>query len=139
MLEYSGTGLQTGVFDNCTGLEAGVTTDNSSMATTFPDVLPAEDTATRTRRQPPYAVILHNDDFNGMDFVVNVLRKVFGYTAERCIEMMMEAHEKGRCVVWVGTMEVAELKADQIHSCGADPAARAAGAQPLGVSVEPVA
>ena len=52
---------------------------------------------------------------------------------------MLEAHEKGRCVVWVGTMEVAELKADQIHSCGADPAMKAKGAQPLGVSVEPVA
>jgi ATP-dependent Clp protease adaptor protein ClpS len=109
------------------------------MATAVPDVevLPEEDAETRTRRQPPYAVILHNDDRNGMDFVVTVLRKIFGYTVEKCVELMMEAHEKGRSVVWVGAMEVAELKADQIHSCGADP--RAAGAQPLAVSVEPAA
>ena len=51
---------------------------------------------------------------------------------------MTEAHEKGRAVVWVGALEVAELKADQIHSCGADPRAERR-AQPLGVSVEPAA
>ena len=103
----------------------------------FPDVLPETDTETQTRRQPPYAVILHNDDINTMEFVVGVLRKVFGYTVEKCVELMIEAHEKGRSVVWVGPLEVAELKADQIHSCGADPVQAARGAQPLGVSVEP--
>lgn len=110
-----------------------------ASATPLPDVLPETDTDTQTRRQPPYAVILHNDDLNGMDFVVMVLRKVFGYTETKCIELMTEAHEKGRAVVWVGALEVAELKADQIRSCGADPRARANGAQPLGVSVEPAA
>lgn len=109
------------------------------MATAFPDVLPDGDTETQTRRQPPYAVILHNDDLNGMDFVVEVLMKVFSYTAEKCIPLMMQAHETGRSVVWVGAMEVAELKADQIHSCGGDPAAKAKGAEPLRVSVEPTA
>lgn len=105
----------------------------------LPDVLPDEDTETRTRRQPPYAVILHNDDLNGMDFVIGVLRKVFGYTVPKCFELMLEAHEKGRSVVWAGALEVAELKADQVRSCGPDPAAQPRGAQPLGVSVEPVA
>ncbi|MDB5314125.1 MAG: clpS 2 [Gemmataceae bacterium] len=105
----------------------------------LPEVLPEQETETKTRRQPPYAVILHNDDHNGMDFVVTVLRKVFGYTAQKCIELMLEAHEKGRSVVWLGAMEVAELKADQIRSCGADPDAKPKGAQPLGVSVEPAA
>jgi ATP-dependent Clp protease adaptor protein ClpS len=110
-----------------------------ASATPLPDVLPDTDTDTQTRRQPPYAVILHNDDVNGMDFVVAVLRKVFGYTVEKCAELMFEAHEKGRAVVWVGPLEVAELKADQIRSCGADPQQKSKGAQPLGVSVEPAA
>jgi ATP-dependent Clp protease adaptor protein ClpS len=107
----------------------------------FPEVIPETetDTETKTRRQPPYAVILHNDDINSMDFVVSVLRKVFGYTVEKCVDLMIEAHEKGRSVVWIGAREVAELKADQIHSCGADPVAKQKGAQPLGVSVEPAA
>ncbi len=112
-----------------------------ASADPLPGVMPDTDTdtETRTRRQPPYAVILHNDDVNSMDFVVHVLRKVFGYTVEHCVELMMEAHEKGRAVVWVGTLEVAELKADQMHSCGADPVQAAKGAQPLGVTVEPAA
>jgi len=110
-----------------------------ATATPLPEVVPDEAADTRTRRQPPYAVILHNDDVNGMDFVVMVLRKVFGFTVPKCVELMVEAHEKGRSVAWVGAMEVAELKADQIRSCGPDPAAKAKGAQPLAVSVGPAA
>jgi ATP-dependent Clp protease adaptor protein ClpS len=110
-----------------------------AAANPLPEVLPDTDTESQTRRQPPYAVILHNDDINSMQFVVAVLQKVFGYTVEKCIELMFEAHETGRAVVWVGSLEVAELKADQIHSCGADPVQREKGAQPLGVSVEPAA
>ena len=109
------------------------------MAAALPDVIPEEDTDTRTRRQPPYAVVLHNDDTNTMVFVILVLRKVFGYDERKCVELMMEAHEKGRAVVWTGAREVAELKADQIHSCGPDPVAKDRGAQPLGVTVEPTA
>ena len=62
-----------------------------ASATPLPDVMPETDTDTQTRRQPPYAVILHNDDLNSMDFVVMVLRKVFGYTETKCIEL----HDRG--------------------------------------------
>ncbi len=111
-----------------------------TSTTPIPGTLPEfeTDTTTQTRRQPPYAVILYNDDINTMEFVVFVLRKVFGYEIEKCVELMMEAHETGRSVVWVGALEVAELKADQVRSCGPDPARRDKGAQPLGVSVDPM-
>ncbi|MBX9585228.1 MAG: ATP-dependent Clp protease adaptor ClpS [Gemmataceae bacterium] len=109
------------------------------MATSLPDVLPETDADTKTRRQPPYAVVLHNDDLNGMDWVMLVLQKVFGYPVPKCFELMLEAHEKGRSVVWLGALELAELKADQIHSAGPDPAAKSRGAQPLAVTVEPAA
>ncbi len=107
------------------------------MATTtaFPELV--TDTDTATRRQPPYAVILHNDDINSMDWVILVLRKVFGYTVEKCYDLMIDAHETGCSPVWVGSMEVAELKADQMMSCGADPSAKNRGAEPLRVTVEP--
>jgi ATP-dependent Clp protease adaptor protein ClpS len=106
----------------------------------IPDVLPIEETElAEPRRQPPYAVILHNDDRNGMEFVVIVIRKVFGYTVERCVELMLEAHEKGRAAVWTGMLEVAELKADQIISCGGDPQATGGKADALRVTVEPTA
>ena len=67
------------------------------------------DTATRTKRQPPYAVVLHNDDHNNFAFVVAVLQKVFGYALVKCAQLMLEAHKTGRAVVWVGSLEVAEL------------------------------
>ena len=70
-----------------------------ASANPLPDVMPETDTEAQTRRQPPYAVILHNDDINTMEFVVAVLRKVFGYTVEKCVGLMLEAHEKGKAVV----------------------------------------
>jgi ATP-dependent Clp protease adaptor protein ClpS len=103
-------------------------------ATAFPEL--DTDTETRTRRQPPYAVILHNDDISSMDWVMLVLRKVFGYGVEKCYELMLEAHETGRSVVWIGSLEVAELKADLIIGCGADPSTADRGSEPLRVTVE---
>lgn len=91
---------------------------------------------TKAKRQPPYAVILHNDDLNGMDFVIDALRKVFNYDLQKALTLMMQAHETGRSIVWTGSLEVAELKRDQLQSCGADPAMKQRGAQPLSVSVE---
>lgn len=71
---------------------------------------------TKTRRIPPYNVILHNDNFHSFDFVVEVLRKALGYTQERAWKLTMQAHHAGRSVVWTGSKEVAELKLDQIRT-----------------------
>ncbi len=93
---------------------------------------------TELKRQPPYMVVLHNDDRNGFDFVIGVLRKVFHYGGLKAFWLTLKAHVTGRCCVWTGSLEVAELKADQIRSCGPDPSAKPRGAQPLRVSVEPL-
>ena len=87
--------------------------------------------------QPPYAVIVHDDPHNGMDFVVLLFCKVFGYEVAKAAELMMEVHTQGRSIVWTGALEVAELKAEQITSAGPDPRAKA-GTGPLGVTVEPL-
>ena len=114
-----------------------------SRAAPVPDVKAATQTEpreeTHTRRVPPYNVILENDDHHSMEFVIAVLGKALGYSPERSFQLMMQAHTTGRAVVWTGPREVAELKADQIHSCGSDPTTAHRGAQPLGVSVEPAA
>jgi ATP-dependent Clp protease adaptor protein ClpS len=91
---------------------------------------------TSNQKLPPYAVILHNDDINTFEFVVGVLIKIFKFDINKAIQLTMEAHHTGRSIVWSGSLEVAELKADQIRSCGADPIMKEKGAQPLGVSVE---
>lgn len=95
--------------------------------------------AEQTKRQPPYAVVLHNDDVSTMPFVVEVLQRVFGYAVEKCVALMLDAHEKGRTPVWSGPLEIAELKADQIIGCGPDPDQADKGAEPLRVTVEPLA
>jgi ATP-dependent Clp protease adaptor protein ClpS len=92
----------------------------------------------KTKRQPPYAVLLHNDDINGADYVVVSLRKVFNYSLAKAIGLMLQAHVTGQSIVWTGALEVAELKADQLRSCGPDPNMRDRGALPLQVSIEPL-
>jgi ATP-dependent Clp protease adaptor protein ClpS len=109
-------------------------TDSLKQVTVRPRRKVSEQTASKTL--PPYAVILHNDDFNTVDFVIHVIIKVFHYPVEKAVAHTLEAHHTGRTIVWSGSKEVAELKAEQIHSCGADPAAKSLGAQPLQVSIE---
>lgn len=101
-------------------------------------VMPRPHADTNPRRLPPYSVILHNDDGNSMQFVVETLCRVFGYSGLRSFRLMMQAHRDGRAAVWTGQKEHAEFKADQIRSRGADPTMRHRGAGPLGVSIEPV-
>jgi ATP-dependent Clp protease adaptor protein ClpS len=90
----------------------------------------------QTRRIPPYHVILLNDDHHSMEFVVEVLCKVLGVAPERAVQFMLEAHNSGRAVIWTGPKEVAELKAEQIHTC---PELRGDGSDlgPLGCVIEP--
>jgi ATP-dependent Clp protease adaptor protein ClpS len=92
---------------------------------------------TKTRRIPPYHVILENDDHHSADFVVDVLCKALGFTLERSYQLMMLAHTTGRSVVWTGTKEVAELKADQIQSFHEIRESDGAKLGPLGCLIEP--
>jgi ATP-dependent Clp protease adaptor protein ClpS len=71
---------------------------------------------TRTRRLPPYNLILENDDYHSMEFVVEVLQKALGLNQQRATLLMLEAHTRDRAVVWTGPREVAELKLEQIHT-----------------------
>lgn len=90
----------------------------------------------KSKRQPPYAVVLHNDPINGFDYVVRVLQKVFGYGMAKAIWLTMKAHVSGQTMVWTGALEVAELKREQIQGHGPDPEMRASGASRLSVSLE---
>jgi ATP-dependent Clp protease adaptor protein ClpS len=104
----------------------------TTAATT--ETAPKEDV--RTRLLPPYHVIIANDEDHTMEFVVGVLCKVLGCPVEHAIQLMMEAHNTGRAIVWTGSKEVAELKLEQIltfHETRED--GRKLG--PLGCSIEP--
>ena len=73
-------------------------------------------TDSRPKLLPPYHVLIENDDHHSQQFVVAVLRKVFGYDDTKAAELMMTAHTAGEAVVWTGPKEVAELKLDQLRT-----------------------
>jgi ATP-dependent Clp protease adaptor protein ClpS len=77
---------------------------------------PREREQTRTRRLPPYNVILENDDHHSFEFVMDVLRKVLGCTEQRAHQLTEQAHTTGRAIIWTGAKEVAELKVEQLSS-----------------------
>jgi ATP-dependent Clp protease adaptor protein ClpS len=87
--------------------------------TTFPEV--ESETEQKTRRQPPYHVILLNDDDHTFDYVIRMLKQLFAYPEEKGFKMAEEVHKTGRVIVLTTTREHAELKQDQIHAFGADP------------------
>lgn len=64
---------------------------------------------------PMYKVILINDDYTPMEFVVEVLRGFFGMAQERAVQLMLEVHNQGRAVAGVYTAEIAETKAAQVN------------------------
>src|SRR5580692_8577165 len=74
----------------------------------------------RPKTQPPYAVIVENDDFHTFNYVIEVLQKVFGYDLEKAFLLTSQVHNAGQALVWSGALELAELKRDQIKSFGPD-------------------
>ncbi len=72
----------------------------------------------KLERPKMHKVILVNDDFTPREFVVLVLKAVFGMGPERAYGVMMTAHQKGSCVVAVYTKDVAETKATQATDAG---------------------
>jgi len=99
---------------------------------------PVGDIDIQLDEQPLYGVMLHNDDVNGFDWVIKVLRKVFGYGYWKSLKLAMQAHNSGQSIIWSGSLEVAELRAEQVVSCGQDPATVHRGAQVLRVTLEPM-
>ena len=71
----------------------------------------------RPRVEPPqkFSVILHNDDYTPMDFVVEMLMHVFGMAGAQAQEIMMAVHQRGKAVVGAYTRDIAETKVAQAH------------------------
>jgi ATP-dependent Clp protease adaptor protein ClpS len=86
--------------------------------TTLPDTDVEQEQ--QTRRQPPYNVVLLNDDDHTYEYVIEMLRALFGYPIEKGYELAKVVDTKGRAVVCTTSLERAELKRDQIHAYGPD-------------------
>jgi len=74
----------------------------------------------KVKEPPMYRVLLHNDDYTTMEFVVEILVHIFHKTIEDATRIMLNVHEKGIGVCGVYTYEVAETKVDTVHSIARD-------------------
>lgn len=77
--------------------------------------LAVEEARPETARPPMYQVLLLNDDYTPMDFVVHVLQSFFGFAYERAHEVMLHVHLRGRGVCGLYSREVAETKVTQVN------------------------
>jgi len=93
---------------------------------------------TTRKQQPLYQVIVENDDLHSFEYVILALSKICGHSLQQAYELAKEIHTTGRASVWLGVMEVAELKRDQIKAFGPDLISSTPPTFPLGVYIEPV-
>ena len=97
-------------------------TDSAQSAVTATDAKPTKaPSKPKPRRQPPYNVILHDDDDHTYAYVIEMLAKLFGHGFVKAFRMAEEVDATGRVIVDTTTQERAELKRDQIHAYGRDP------------------
>ncbi|MEL6198438.1 MAG: ATP-dependent Clp protease adapter ClpS [Pseudomonadota bacterium] len=71
----------------------------------------------KTKKPSLYKVLMLNDDYTPMEFVVYVLQRFFNMDHARSVEVMLTVHNKGVAVVGVYPFEVAETKVTQVMDC----------------------
>jgi ATP-dependent Clp protease adaptor protein ClpS len=77
--------------------------------------LPSTATDSAESLDTPWIVTLFDDPVNLMDYVTMVIMRLFGYPRQQAEIMMKTVHTKGKCVVWTGERERAELYVQQLH------------------------
>jgi len=70
----------------------------------------------KTTKPPMYKVIILNDDYTTMDFVVEILVEIFRKTLEKANEIMLNVHSKGKGICGIYTRDIAETKIETVHS-----------------------
>ncbi len=76
----------------------------------------------KTKRQPPYHVILWDDTDHTFDYVIKMMGQLFRMPREKGYQLAKEVDASGRAICMTTTLELAELKRDQIHAFGRDDA-----------------
>ena len=89
--------------------------DNSETSSDIGAVVLEKDP--ETKLPPSYQVVLINDDYTPMEFVVMILERFFGLTHAQASDIMITVHKKGLAVVGVFSYEVAETKVAQVMDC----------------------
>lgn len=109
----------------------------SAAAVAEPEVEERTDARKKPKRQPRYNVVLWNDDDHSYEYVITMMKDLFGYPFEKGFLIAKEVDTKGRAICLTTTREHAELKREQIHAYGADKLiARCKGS--MTATIEPV-
>jgi ATP-dependent Clp protease adaptor protein ClpS len=77
--------------------------------------LAVEESRPKLKRPPLYKVVLVNDDFTPMEFVVHILELFFSMSKEKATRVMLQVHTRGRGICGVFTHEIAETKVAQVN------------------------
>lgn len=89
---------------------ASMTADDTQ---TSPDVVIAEP---ELKQPPMYAVVMYNDDYTTMEFVVDVLQTEFHHSLERAMDIMFSIHQQGKGIAGIYAKDIAETKAKKVNS-----------------------
>ena len=81
---------------------------------------PARKKRRKSKKLPPFNVVLLDDNDHSYEYVIEMLRSLFGHTEEKAFQFAKEVDENGRVIVFTTHREHAELKRDQIHAFGTD-------------------
>lgn len=76
----------------------------------------ASETREEVTEPPLYKVLLHNDNYTTMEFVVEILMLIFKKSSEDAVRIMLNVHNNGIGVCGIYTYEVAETKVDAVHT-----------------------
>ena len=76
--------------------------------------LAVEEARPKVKQPPLYRVVLINDDYTPMEFVVDILETIFGMERTRATQVMLEVHTKGKGICGVYNYEIAETKVAQV-------------------------
>ena len=125
-----------------TDYEAADASSDAAVAVEEPVVMTqsspqrSTDASSKTRRQPPYNVIVLNDEEHTFEYVIELLTKLFSHSLLMAEKLTWQIHNAGRAIVLTTHKELAELKCEQVLEYGPDPR-MSVSKGPLGCYIEP--
>jgi len=86
------------------------------MASTDSEI--KDDISSRSKNDlpPMYKVIIHNDDYTSMEFVVEILVTIFGKSLDKATQIMLNVHNKGKGICGIYPRQIAETKVETVHN-----------------------